>query len=98
MSMATKYLDSDFMAAIRETQGTGRGQVARIAAAVGCSEATVRSRLRKLSAAGRVTVQRQRTYDSQPNTSWMFGGAGVCVRNFLTASITVHSPCIEHSD
>lgn len=84
-----KFSDNDFIQAVRATEPK-RGQMERVAEAVGCSQATVLKRLKKIAAESPeiLTMRLEKAYDKQPGMSWSFGGAGVCVRKFYVAAMT----------
>lgn len=86
-----RFTDEAFIDAIGNTNPQ-RGQVSKIAALVGCSEATAIKRCRKLAATdgSQFEVVPRHTYDKQSD-GWgqgLFGGAGVCIRRFLVIQFT----------
>lgn len=90
-----KFTDAMFIRAIQCAESK-RGQMERIAHLVGCSHTTALKRIRKLEEEGLVTVKKRKTYDKQPHRDgWghsLFGGAGVCIRRYLTVEIVEDDP------
>ena len=86
-----KYSSNSFRDAVKNTSPE-RGQIAKIAEIVGCSEATAIKRCRKLAeeSDGEIEVDTRKAYDKQsdPYGQGLFGGAGACVRRFLVVSFT----------
>ena len=84
-----QYTDAQFVDAVQQTSPE-RGQLARIATRVGCSKATASRRLKRIAAMpdAPIAVETKQTFDKQEGyagSAALFGGAGVCIRRYLTA-------------